>query len=208
MLSQITAAYFEYLGKFKEIDLNQASEFLLTAAYLLEMKSKRLLPQPEVMEEQLEEEELESDLADHIREYQRFKQVAQHLKLKKDTFARVYSRLHSDEPVPEQKDFYLTDVNLNDLVLAFRRVFNTFAEEEKVKEIANDEITLPQRISEVVDLLKMAPDGVAFEQLFIRRTRIEAVVTFLAVLELCRRQMIRVLQEERFGGIYLKLGKA
>jgi len=204
-LSQITSAYFEYLHKMKEINLNLASEFMVTAAYLLELKSKRLLPQPEEIMEQLEEEEIETDLAEHIREYQRFKQAAEHLKHKKDSFSRIYSRFHSEEQGPEQKDFFLTDVNLNDLLLAFQRVFKAVTEEEKTKEIINDEITLPQRIEEVTAILSASKEGVAFEKLFIRRTRMEVVVTFLAVLELCRRQTINLSQEERFGGIYVRL---
>ena len=107
-----------------------------------------------------------------------------------------------------QKDFYLKDVNLNDLVLAFQRVFRAVVEEEAVVEIEADEVTLSQRIEEVVKLLEGSEEGVAFEQLFIRRTRMEVVVTFLAILELCRRNMINILQEERFSGIYLRLKKA
>ncbi|HTY12760.1 MAG TPA: segregation/condensation protein A [Candidatus Omnitrophota bacterium] len=207
-LTQITSAYFEYMGKMKEIDLNLASEFILTAAYLLEIKSKRLLPKPEEVVLQQEEEEIETDLADHIKEYQRFKQVAVHLKQKKESFSRIYSRIGSPDDAPVQKDFYLKDVNLNDLVLAFQRVFRTISDEENVQQITADEVTLPQRIDEVVEMLGRSEEGVAFEQLFIRRTRIEVVVTFLAVLELCRRNMINILQEERFSGIYLRLKKA
>ena len=207
-LKEITSAYFEYLGKLKEIDLNLASEFMLTAAYLLEIKSKRLLPRPEEILLQQEEEEIECDLADHIKEYQRFKQVAEHLKQKKDYFSRIYSRIGSSDEAPVQKDFYLKDVNLNDLVLAFQRVFRAVVEEEAVVEIEADEVTLSQRIEEVVKLLEGSEEGVAFEQLFIRRTRMEVVVTFLAILELCRRNMINILQEERFSGIYLRLKKA
>lgn len=206
-LSQITFAYFEYLKKIKEIDLNPTSEFLLAAAYLLELKSRRLLPHPEDAVQLQEEEELESDLAEHIREYQRFKHAAEQLRSKKESFSRIYSRFHSEEQVKEHKDFYLTDVNLNDLVQAFKRVYNSIAEEEKITEIKNDDITLPQRINEVLAMLAGSADGVGFEQLFIRRTRLEVVVTFLAVLELCRRSMIKILQEEKFGGIYLRLAK-
>jgi segregation and condensation protein A len=204
-LSQIISAYFEYLNKLKELDLNLSSEFLLTAAYLLEMKSKRLLPQPEEVAKLREEEEIESDLAEHIREYQRFKQAAEHLRSKKESFSRIYSRFHSEEQTPEEKNFFLTDVNLNDLVLAFKRVYNSISEEEKITEIKNDEITLPQRIEEVIEILKKSTEGVEFERLFVRRTRLEVVVTFLAILELCRRARIKIFQEEGFSGIYLRL---
>ena len=207
-LSQITSAYFEYLNRFKEIDLDLTSDFLVTAACLLELKSRKLLPHPEEFLELQEEEEIESDLAEHIREYQRFKQAAEHLKNRKDSFSRIYSRFHSEEQVPEEKDFFLTDVNLADLVSAFQRVYNSIEKEGRIEEIKNDDLTLPQRIEEVLEQLKQQAEGMAFELLFIRRTRLEVVLTFLAVLELCRRQKIKVLQEEKFGGIYLRLVEA
>jgi segregation and condensation protein A len=204
-LSQITAAYFEYLKRFSEVNLNLASEFLVMAAYLLELKSKQLLPQPEEIEMAAEEEEIERELARHLAEYKLFKQAAEQLKDKKDSFARIYSRYHREVLGPEDKDFFLTDVNLQDLLQAFQRVYLEFSKEEEVREIKDEEITLPQRIGEVVEMLKLAQNDVAFERLFVRRTRLEAVVTFLAILELCRRQLIRILQGEIFSGIVIRL---
>ena len=77
-LSEITGAYFEYLKKLSTIDLSDASDFLLMASYLLEMKSKKVLPQPEDVVLQQEEEEIEQDLAKHLEEYKVFKQLGQY----------------------------------------------------------------------------------------------------------------------------------
>jgi segregation and condensation protein A len=207
-LSEITAAYFEYLKGFSEINLNLASDFLIMAVYLLELKSRKLLPQPEEDDKKEEEEGIESELAAHLAEYNLYKQMAEHLKNKKDLFSRIYSRYHKEAPVSEQKDFYLTDVNLSDLVSAFERVYRSFLEEEEVGEIVDDGITLPKKIEEIMGILKGSAGTVEFERLFVRRTRMDVVMTFLAVLELCRRQWIKILQEGRFGGIQLRLSKA
>ncbi|KAF0133842.1 MAG: scpA [Candidatus Saganbacteria bacterium] len=208
-LTEITSAYFEHMKKLLEIDLSSASEFLVMAAYLLEMKSKKLLPQPEEIELRREEEEVEADLAKHLAEYNIFKEAAEHLKRQKEKFSRIYSRYHKEHhPTHEKADFLLTDVNLNDLVTAFQKVYNIFAEEEKTKPIILDEVSLTQRVEEIVEIIRGAGGEVEFEKLFIRRTRMEVVVTFLAVLELCRQKRIRVAQEGRFSGINLRFAKA
>ncbi len=201
-ISQITSSYFEHLRKMDVVNLNLASEFLLMAARLLEMKSKKLLPQPEEIELMLEEEEVKSDLLAHLEEYKMFKHLAETLKGKKEAFRRVYSRYHREVFTPERKDFYLKDVSLNDLVLAFKRVWDSISAKEDVYAIKEEEITLPKRIEEVVDIIKSsAGEGVEFEKLFIRRTRIEVVVTFLAILELAKRGAVRITQGAKFGGI-------
>jgi len=207
-IAEMTSAYFKYFKQLAAIDLNLSSEFLVMAAYLLELKSRKLLPQPEEVTLLLEEEEIESDLMKHLAEYQIFKHMAEHLKEKKENFGKIYSRYHREVLGPEEKDFFLTDVNLNDLVLAFQKVYKEFSEEERVVGIAAEEVTLNQRIDEVYAILSEASGEVEFERLFLRRTRLEVVVTFLAILELARQQKIRILQGEKFGGIILRFSKA
>ncbi|MBI5700976.1 segregation/condensation protein A [Candidatus Saganbacteria bacterium] len=200
-LSAITSSYFEHLRGINIINLNFASEFLIMASILLEMKSKKLLPRPEEAGLQLEEDEIESDLVYHLEEYKIFKSLAATLKLKKDTFRKVYSRYHREVLGPDKKDFYLKDVNLQDLILAFKRVYDSISETEETQKIQDDDITLPMRIEEVLKMLKDQTDGIHFEGLFIRKTRIEVVVTFLAVLELAKRGSIKISQGGHFGGI-------
>ena len=175
------------------------------AALLIEMKSKRLLPQPEEIEIKKSEEEIESELLAHLEEYKVYQAAAQQLKERKDEFKKVYSRYHREVLKPEQKDFFLTDVNLKDLVEAFQKVYRQIAEEEKVREIKDEEITLPQRIEEVTAILLKAQGIVEFEKLFIRRTKLEVVVTFLAMLELAKQNRIRIVQNVLFGGICIGL---
>jgi len=207
-LTEITSAFFEYLHKAELVDLDMSAEFLVMAAYLLELKSKKLLPQPETAELIEEEEEIEIELAKHLDEYRIFKQVAQDLKERKESFSKIYSRYHREILKPEKKDFFLTEISLEDLVKAFQRVYMQSAAEEKFVKIADEDITLPQRIGEVLEILKKGKEGVAFEALFIRRTRLEVVVTFLAILELARRNLLLIYQGEGFGNINLRLNEA
>ncbi|MFH2033960.1 MAG: segregation/condensation protein A [Candidatus Margulisiibacteriota bacterium] len=200
-LSQITDQYLSYLKAFEKLALNPASEYLVMAAYLIEMKARSLLPQPQDPELAEQEEEIEADLASHLQAFKFFKQVADTLKEKQQKFMKVYSRYHHEVAAPEKKEIFLVDVSLEDLVRAFQNLYISVKEEESTRTIPPEEISLSQRIDEVVEILNRSSEAVDFEALFIRRTRLEVVVTFLAVLELTRQKKISLLQDKRFGGI-------
>jgi segregation and condensation protein A len=198
-ISQITSSFFEY-WKREEPDLILASDFLAMAAYLLEMKSKALLP---AKEESLAEEILsgiEESLVSHIQEYEVYKNLAQTLRQRKEVFEKVYGRHEGEE---EEKEIELVDVSLRDLVLAFKRVYEEAAKRERVVPIEAEEITLEDRVIEIKKMVAGRGDGVPFEDLFLRKTRLEVVVTFLAILELAKQRFIRLTQGRRFGSILI-----
>ncbi len=198
-LAQITASYFEY-WKAEEPDLLLASDFLYMAAYLIELKSRGLLP---YQEETAAEESMfavEESLVQHIQEFEVFKRIAQDLKERKAVFERIYGR-HEGES--QESDIELVDVSLRDLVQAFQKVYREAAEREKVGLIRAEEITLEDRIIEIKRMVAGRKDGVPFEDLFIRKTRLEVVVTFLAILELAKQRFILITQSRRFGSILI-----
>lgn len=198
-ISQITNTYLEY-WKRQEPSLILASDFLYMAAYLLEMKSKALLP---AKEEIIIEEELtgvEESLVAHIQEYEVFKNLAQTLKARKEVYEKVYGR-HEGEA--QEREFELVDVSLKDLVKAFQRVYSQAAKREQVVAIKAEEITIEDRILEVKRMVAGRTDGVPFLDIFIRRTRLEIVVTFLAVLELTKQRFIRIIQSRKFATILI-----
>jgi len=198
-ISSITSSYFEY-WKREEPNLVLASDFLIMAAYLIELKSKSLLPS---REENLEEEimiDIEESLVSHIQEYQVYKNLAQTLRERKEVFEKVYGR-HEGEP--QEKEIELVDVSLKDLVSAFKRVYDEAAKREKVVAIEAEEVTIEERIIEIKGLLANRKEGIPFEDIFIRKTRLEIVVTFLAVLELAKQSFIRIAQGGSFGSILL-----
>jgi segregation and condensation protein A len=198
-ITQITSSYFEY-WKREEPDLVLASDFLVMAAYLLELKSKSLLPaREEVVDEEILSG-LEESLVSHIQEYEVFKNLAQTLRRRKDIFERVYGRHEGEE---QEKEFELVDVSLKDLVLAFRRVYEEAAKRESVVPIEDEEITLEDRVIEIKRMLAGRKDGIPLEDIFIRRTRLEVVVTFLAILELAKQRFIKLTQGRRFGSILI-----
>jgi segregation and condensation protein A len=197
-ISQIVSSYFEY-WRTQGTSLVYASDFLIMAAYLLEIKSKALLPAREEPMENMAED-IEQSLISHIQEYEIYKNLAQTLRKRKEVFERVYSR-HEGEKM--EKEIELVDVSLKDLVVAFKRVYDDAAKREKVVAIAAEEVTLDDRIIEIKRMVCGRSSGVPFEDIFIRRTRIEVVVSFLAILELAKQGVIRLMQGNRFGSILI-----
>jgi segregation and condensation protein A len=199
-LSKITDSYFAYWKKF-EPPLVVASDFLYMAACLLEMKTKALLPSEE--EIRVEEEDLqnvEQTLLLHIQEYETYKNVAQYLRKRKEHFEKIYGR-HEGEK--EEKEIELVDVTLRDLVLAFKKVYTDAVKREKTVSITAEEITIDDRIVEIKRMLAGRSDGVPFADIFLRQSRLEVLVTFLAILELAKQRFIKIAQGRRFGTILI-----
>ncbi len=199
-LSQITDSYFEYWRR-EEPDLVIASDFLFMAAYLIDLKSKSMLPaKEEIIIEEDDLSNVEQSLLSHIQEYKVYKDLAQTLKQRKEVFEKVYGR-HEGEP--EEKEIELVDVSLRDLVLAFKRVYAEAAKRERVVHIQAEEISLEDRIIEIKRIIAGRKDGVPLEDIFLRRTRLEIIVSFLAILELAKQRFIKITQGRRFGSILI-----
>jgi segregation and condensation protein A len=198
-LAKITATYLTYWQK-EQPELVLAADFLIMAAYLLELKTKALLPAREELVADEELSNLEESLVSHLQEYQVFKNLAQTLKQRKEIFERVYGR-HEGEA--QEKEFQLVDISLKDLVVAFKKVYDEAVKREKIIPIEAEEVSLEVRIAEVKKLLTDRREGVPFIEIFVRKTRLEIVVTFLAILELAKQHFLRLTQDRRFGTILL-----
>ncbi|OGC04230.1 hypothetical protein A2276_06470 [candidate division WOR-1 bacterium RIFOXYA12_FULL_43_27] len=207
-LTKITSEYHLYLKEnLRTLNLNRAAEFLVMVACLLEMKSKKLLPEPPTLSGIQEEEEIELDLAAHIKEYGVYRDLALRLRERKEHFAKVYSRYHfEEENIAKEVPINLGKVSLEELVFAFQKIWREAREEEEIRAITEEPITLPRRIEEVKKIL-YGKERVRLEELFVSGTRLEIVVTFLAVLELTRQKFIYLLQGEKFGEIHIGVSR-
>lgn len=203
-ISEITRQYLEYLDLMKELNLDVAGEFLVLASTLLQIKSRMLLPRTE--EEGDEEgepgEDPRAELVRRLIEYQRYREAAADLdalpRLGWDLFTRgaVEEVERQGEQIPEEVDVYL-------LVEAFGRLLASIPE-EKLHEVGSEQYRLAERIAEIMTLLESDP-FVPFSTLFPETfDRGYVIVTFLAVLELCRLRVITISQPLPFGEIWLK----
>lgn len=201
-MATITDQYLAYLELLQQLDLDVAGEYLVMAATLLHIKSRLLLPSDEADEEE-EGEDPRAELVRQLLEYQRFKEAAELLSrralLDRDVFARDPFR---DEADSEQEVVY--DVALGDLLDALQDVLKRAAP-ETAHHVMLEQVSLRERACFILDRLReQAP--LSFADLFLpTATRVQIVVTFLALLELVRMRLVTVFQEERFGPIFLTL---
>jgi len=201
-LTQITQGFLDYIKSMASYNMILAGEFLVMAAYLLEMKSKMLLPQPAVAEEEEDLVGVEQELLERLAEYKIYKNLAQSLKQRKDVFQKVYTRYAPEEALKDQ-EFFLVDVSMKDLVAAFKRVWELAEKEEEIREIVQENFSVKEKIAEIIDKIRSAPEGVSFDSLFTRYIKLEIIVTFLAMLELIKRKLIKIAQNESFGTIQI-----
>ncbi len=201
-VADITDQYLSYLDLLKELDLDVAGEYLVMAATLLHLKSRLLLPCEEVADED-EIEDPRADLARQILEYQRFKDAAETLysrdMLDRDVFARAPAADPGESAADRQYD-----LSLGDLLDALRDVIKR-TNADSAQEIVLEQISLRDQVCAVIDLLREKRELI-FDQLFPQNsTRLQVLVTFLAVLELVRNRMVRIRQDNVFGPIVTSL---
>jgi segregation and condensation protein A len=207
----VTEKYLEYLSIMQlasgQFGLDVASEYLLMAATLAHIKSKMLLPAPPPGQED-EASELEEDpreaLIKRLLEYQKYKQAGADLAARGVTGRDVFTRGVVLEEAVNPGLAPLAEVPLYSLVEAFQAVLGR-AKVKMSHDIVADRVSLSDRINELSDILK-ARKRVTFDTLFDGiATRFDLVITFLALLEMCKLRMTRIFQTEPLSPIYVEL---
>ena len=200
-LASITEQYLATLEIMQGLNLNVAGEFLVMAATLIHIKSKMLLP-PGDEEEEDDEEGTAGDLIQQLLEYQRFKEAAHELQdrelLRRDVFVRQAAISERDEMVE------FASISLFDLLSALRDVLAKLPN-DAAHEVVLEAASVRDKMNFVLDQLRHQ-GRTFFHALFDQATsRLEVIVTFLAVLELVRIRAVRVWQEVQAGPIALEL---
>lgn len=194
-IHQITSQYLEYLSLMERHDLNITSEFLIMAAILIQTKARMLLPQTKLDLEEEVKEEVRTDLTRILLEYKGYKEAAILLKERLQDQEKIYTRPHNNKG-----DFEI-EVGVFDLLSAFIQLLKKGQEE--VEEISHDEISVSQRMQELLNCFN-GVKALSFNQLFLRKkTKIELIVTFLALLELVRLRRLRISQKDPFSEIWI-----
>lgn len=212
-ISQITADYLAYIDRMRDLDLDVASDFLLVAATLLELKASSLLPAGPADTEDLEElsaTESREVLVARLIEYRSFKNAAAELEARFEAVTKLYPREAGVEErfVGLLPDF-LVDVSLEELAFRYarllaRRDFSII----DASHIGAIPISLELRIEHMLERLK-AEHAVCFADLLDDPLdKASIVVTFLAALELYKRGAVQLTQAETFGSIGLTFAAA
>ena len=198
-IAEITRQYMGYIDLMKDLRLELAAEYLVMAAMLAEIKSRMLLPRPASVDE---EEDPRAELVRRLQEYERFKKAARDI----DALPRVERDIFpvAAEPPPMEREPKLPDVDLTEVLLAFREVLRR-AEMFSHHHIQREPLSVRERMSRVLEALNEAP-FVEFRQLFtLEEGRGGVVVTFLAILEMLKGHLIDLVQQEPYAPIYVSL---
>ncbi len=205
-IAEITRQYLDYLTAMQELDLEIASEFLVMAANLLAIKAKMLLPKTPKDEDDGLELDARSQLVQDLLEYKHFKEMANLLEARNQRQNLLYPRADMEELYlslfePENP---LEGKKLADLQLAFANICRRFSAQPPVHTIAKEQVTIGDKVAEILAGLARSPQGVTFTS-FIRRdsSKLEVIVLFLAVLELLKQWEIDVAQSGNYQEIYI-----
>lgn len=202
-IAEITKQYVQYIELMHELQLELAGEYLLMAAMLAEIKSRMLLPRPEVEEE--EEDDPRAELVRRLQEYERYKKAAEDIselpRLERDVFM-------ASADAPERKVVkQLPDVTLKELLLAFHDVLRR-AEMFSNLHMQREPLSVRQRMSEILTRIR-AGRFTGFADLFdAEEGRMGVAVTFIALLELLRESVIEVVQAEEFAPLHVRAASA
>lgn len=210
-LERLTQQYLDYLAAVPQPDLDVAGDFIAMAAHLIYLKSRRLLPpeqQTAGAEEATEEEDPHWELIRQLVEYKKFKDAAGHLQAVEGARLGLFPRPPTSAPPVEPEEDALSgalalgDIGVFDLLRAFQKTLRRLEEKtvDRRTVIFEENFTVADKIEHLRGMLARAGgEGIAFTALFAEAaSRVEMVVTFLALLELVRLKHLRVEQPAPF----------
>ena len=197
----ITDQYLNYIKSMEKLNLNIASEYLVMASELMEMKSKLLLPRTQ-LEESEEEEDPREKLIQKLIEYQKYKDMTKSFKELETNRHEFFTKTPESlkEYAPEGT-ILNSDLSLDDLMKAFSKFLERKEHEKPLATtVTKREITVEERRTSIRNILNKKKK-VNFFELFDVVTKEYIVVTFLAVLEMARKQELMIYQENNFDNI-------
>lgn len=212
-LAEVTDQYLAYLDRMEELNLEVASEFIVIAARLLELKARVLVPSPrDAAAEDAEAGEDgggAEDLVQQLLAYRQFRDAAERFRAMAEAEGLRYTRIPEDlGELARSAD--LQGLTVNDLLQAFLGVLRDLEERgPQTVEVVPEPVSVTERMRELVWRVRRGGGSMLFDDVLAgARTRFEVIVTFLAMLELLRRRRLRAVQAEPFGPIELILLEA
>lgn len=201
-IEKITDQYMSYLDSQEKMNLEIASEYLILASELIEIKSKLLLPSTKCGEDSEEVDDPRSELVSRLIEYQNYKEITKLLQAKEELRREIYTK--SPENVKNYVDelYEVTsNVTLDDLVEAFKKYLERKIDNKPLNtKITVKEITVSSRRYEIKKILRIK-GRVSFSELFPVVSREYVIATFLAILEMAKSKELVIMQDDTFDDI-------
>jgi segregation and condensation protein A len=204
-LAQVTDQYLEYIRHLPDLAADEVSAFLVIAAKLVQIKSEALLPRPPQREP--DEEDPGDALARQLIIYKRYREIAGILSQREEAGLRTYLRV---APPPKlEGSIDLTGITIEDIAAAAQDIFSELSRVDPLSGVVPPaRVTIREKITLITEHLRHRK-SISFRSLLDHdNSRLEVVVTFLALLELIKRHLVRVSQEGLFGDISLEVSEA
>ena len=207
-INEITEQYLDYIHKWEELNIDVASEYLVMAAALMEIKSRSLLPieKEKEVEESEEEEVTREVLIQKLIEYQKYKEVTKNFKELEESRKNIYTKAPSKlNELLDTKFVNDTDTTVDDLMLAFSKFLERKNMEKPITtRVTNKEYSVRKRKKDIKELLS-TKKKVEFTELFATYNKSYIVVTFMSILELAKEDDVILTQEANFDKIFIEL---
>ncbi len=192
-IAALTRQYLDYVALLKRVDPDHIGEFLVMAATLMEIKSRTLLPAPEVEEAEEDFGDPRLELVRQLLEYKQFKDLARELSDAADHRAQRFGRLPV-LPKPAGPEVDLDYVQVWDLLSAFNRLLGEIGLRQATHDVLYDDTPLALHAADIIDRLSREDRSMRFLRLFEGRAKGEVIGLFLALLELIRSHRVRAEQ--------------
>lgn len=202
-LERVTTQYLDYLETFKLLNIDLASEFISMAANLMYIKSRTLLPKREQPPgDEADEDDPRWELIRQLIEYKKFKDAAGFLARREVEQESVFALTPEKNAKPEDLEpTPLAEVSIFDLIRAFQNVLKRFEEARDFGDIVDDRYTVNDKIEFLLTSLRPG-QGITLQSLFKEATsKVEVIVTFLALLELMKMNQFKAKQDNLMGQI-------
>ena len=201
-IATITDQYMEYLQQTGELNLEQMGDFLIMATYLLNLKSRMLLPSRAELNEE-EDSDPRAELVQRLLDYKKYKKLAEYLlSYHNGDFPRVFFRDSEDEISGIEE--LVGDAA--QLWRSFQSLLRDLPEQEEKFKLPQGDVNISEKMEEIVERLEQGNAGLVLQDLFQGVISLrEALAFFLALLELIRLQRVEAIQDQSFGEIKIRL---
>lgn len=204
-IEDITKQYLDYIRHMKELNLEIASEYLVMASELIEMKSKMLLPKKNEKEEDDYEEDPRELLIERLLAYKRYKEVTSEFKDLELTRKMVFTREPDNLNRYVKEDENSEELGVADLIDAFNNLLKRKELDRPIAtKITKKELSVTEKVNKIKNILRNKKK-INFEDIFEVSTKEEVIISFLSVLEMVKKDEILLTQEGNFKNIVISL---
>lgn len=204
-IEEITGQYLDYIRTMQDLNLSVASEYLVMASELIEMKSKMLLPKQKNEETDEYEEDPREVLIERLIAYKKYKEVTSEFKDLEQERKQVFTKEPENLNLYAKEEEEDSNLSVDDLINAFNELLKRKELDKPLStKITKKELSVTERVNKIRDILKLKKK-VNFEELFEVETKEEIIISFLSILEMAKKKEIIIAQDNNFNDITISL---